>query len=291
MNNRIAFIGVGAIGLPMAKRLLSHGEVTAVDPFPASQEKARGAGLNAIGSVSQLGQVDVAVVMVQNGAQVRSVLIDENLSDHISEDGSIIIMSTIGPKNFTDILADYHGAAPIIDAPVTGGIPGAESGNLKIFVAGDDTAIKSTLPLLEEMGSIVAAGPNCGDGQSFKMVNQLLATSQIVVSAEAIALAESLGLDTTTVIDGISGGSGSSWMFENFGRRMGEDELVDIAAQLQIFFKDGALVSEAAQAVGAFTPVLDGANRALAIAAEQNLGAQDASRVITAYRSQNSQEA
>lgn len=101
--------------------------------------------------------------------------------------------------------------------------------------------------MLETMGNAVISGPNVGDGQSYKIVNQLLATSQLVVAAEAVAFAERLGIDTGKVFDAVRGGS---WMLENYAPRMLDTNTADIAARVDIFLKDAALVGETAERIG-----------------------------------------
>ncbi|WLQ05755.1 NAD(P)-dependent oxidoreductase [Arthrobacter oryzae] len=283
---RITFIGAGAIGLPMAVRAAEAGTVTAVDTSALRLAEARAHGLQTSESLAAASPADIVLVMVATAQQAAAVLNGPQGVYATSGPGAVVVvLSTFGPAAMQKLAAERPAGGPVLlDVPVTGGIPGAVAGTLTLFAAGDAEAVEQIRPVLETMGKIVIAGPNIGDGQSYKIVNQLLATSQLVVAAEALAFAERLGLDTAKVFDAVKGGAGASWMLDNYGPRMLNADTDDIAARVDIFLKDAALVGETAEGVGFDGDMTRATVTVLERAVALGLAARDASAVIDVYR-------
>ncbi|MEQ6896024.1 NAD(P)-dependent oxidoreductase [Microbacterium sp. KR10-403] len=280
----VAFVGVGAIGLPMAEQLHSAGyAVTAVDPFPAAQERARERGMSAVASIVEVPVADVIVVMVATPDQLAT-LVSEALGAGVAAGTTWVIMSTVGPDAVTDAATRLIAAGTrVVDAPVTGGVARARTGELTIFAAGPGDDVATVTPLLSHFGSVRVVGEQLGQGQSIKVVNQHLCAVHIVVAAEALALAAKLGLDPAHVLPLVESGAAGSWMLSDRGPRMLGDTDVEVTSQINIFVKDSGLVADAAQSVGAATPVLDAARSRYLAAAEAGLGTRDDSRVIETY--------
>jgi 3-hydroxyisobutyrate dehydrogenase-like beta-hydroxyacid dehydrogenase len=283
---QIAFIGAGAIGLPMAVRAAAAGNVTAVDTSHARLAEARAQGLKTAESIGEALPADVVLVMVATADQAAAVLDGpDGLYARAGAGSTIVILSTLGPAAFQKLAAERPSAGPILlDVPVTGGVPGAIAGTLTLFAGGDPEEIERIRPILETMGKVVLAGPNAGDGQAYKMVNQLLATSQLVVAAEALGFAEKLGLDTNQVFEAVRGGAGGSWMLEHYGPRILDRNPENISARVDIFLKDCALVDDTAENTGFEGEMTKAARTVLERAVALGLAAQDASSVIEAYR-------
>lgn len=284
-TTRIAFVGAGAIGLPMAQRAAGSGAVTIVDVSEERLALARDRGLGTTTSIADALPADIVLVMVATAAQAKAVLEGENgIYALTGPETTVVFLSTIGPDAVRELAAMRPATGPVLlDVPVTGGIPGAIAGALTLFAGGDEALVERHRTVLESMGTVFNAGTNIGDGQSFKMVNQLLATSQLVVAAEALALAERLDLDTTRVFDAVRGGAGGSWMLENYGPRMLEGNVVDIAARLDIFLKDCILAQDTAGKVQFDGEMIDATRRVLERAVGLGYGAHDASAVAHAY--------
>ncbi|WP_024820743.1 NAD(P)-dependent oxidoreductase [Arthrobacter sp. 31Y] len=282
---KITFVGAGAIGLPMAVRAAAAGTVTVVDTSPERLAEARSHGLHTTDSLSAAPAADVVLVMVATAQQAESVLFGPGgVYETAVPTAVVALLSTIGPAAMEKIASNRPSDGPtLLDIPVTGGIPGAIAGTLTLFSGGDTAAIEQIRPVLESMGNVVLAGPNLADGQAYKIVNQLLATSQLVVAAEALAFAEKLGLDAAKVFEAVKGGAGGSWMLSNYGPRM-LSETKDIAARVDIFLKDAALVGETATAAGYKSEMIDATVAVLEKAVEQGLASEDASAVIDVYR-------
>lgn len=281
----IIFIGAGAIGLPMAIRAAAAGEVTVVDTSDERLSLARQAGLQTASRLADAPAADLAIIMVATAAQLDGVVLgDSGLAARMDSSSVMIVMSTVGPEAVHSLQSKLSKGSPqLIDAPVTGGVSGAAAGTLTIFASGTSNAMEKSRETLESMGRVAQVGNNIGDGQSFKLVNQLLATSQLVVAAEALAFAEALGLDKKSVFEAVKSGAGSSWMLQTYGPRMLEQADQDIAATVGIFLKDSTLVSETASRLSFDGHMLSATQTVLEQAAQLDLINHDASSVIETF--------
>jgi 3-hydroxyisobutyrate dehydrogenase-like beta-hydroxyacid dehydrogenase len=282
-GSAVNFVGIGAIGLPMAARLVGAGHpTTGVDPHPAAIERARAAGVPAVRSLTEAPAADVVVVMVATPAQLAA-LVTEALGAGVAGQ-RWIVMSTVGPESVREQAARLAGAgAVVIDVPVTGGVARARTGELTLFASGPAADIAAARPVLDPLGTVREVGGEVGAGQAIKVVNQHLCSIHIVAAAEALALAAALGLDQRQVLALVEQGAAGSWMLSDRGPRMLQDTDVEVASSIGIFVKDSGLVADAAHAVAARTPLLDVARARYAQAADAGLAARDDSRVIETY--------
>jgi 3-hydroxyisobutyrate dehydrogenase-like beta-hydroxyacid dehydrogenase len=173
--------------------------------------------------------------------------------------------------------------ARVVDAPVTGGVARARTGELVIFAAGAPNDVASATPVLESMGTVSVTGPQLGDGQSIKVVNQHLCSVHIAAAAEALSLARSLGLDPAIVLRLVEKGAAGSWMLSDRGPRMVAGTDVEVTSAINIFVKDSGLVASAGEACGAQLPLLSIAHDRFCRAADAGLGLRDDSRVIETW--------
>jgi len=195
-----------------------------------------------------------------------------------------VVMSTVGPQAMRaqgELL--QRAGARVVDAPVTGGVARARTGDLVIFAAGAPDDVAAAIPVLESMGRVRMTGEHLGDGQSIKVVNQHLCSIHIVAAAEALSLARSLGLDPSTVLPLIKQGAAGSWMLSDRGPRMLGGTDVEVTSTINIFVKDSGLVASAGQACGAQLPLLAVANDRFRRAADAGLGSRDDSRVVETW--------
>jgi 3-hydroxyisobutyrate dehydrogenase len=286
---RLGFVGLGAMGSPMAGRLAEAGFELKV--FDVVAERAR--PLVELGAASAATPKEAAegsealVLMVANAEQANNVLFGEGgVAEALPEGATVVVMSTIGPeavRDLADALADR--GLLTLDAPVSGGVARAERGDLLIMAGGPQDLFEQLRQVLEAMGSSVAhCGPRVGDGQAVKLVNQLLCGVHIAAAAEALAYAEALGLDPRFVFETIRHGAANSFMLEDRGERMLEEEFVPPKSALDIFVKDMGLVSKAAEERG-FEAPLSSAVLAMYLAGrDAGLGAEDDSGVIRVFR-------
>lgn len=283
---RVTFIGIGAIGLPMAEQLAGAGfEVTGVDPFEGQREKAAARGLAAEASPASAADADVVVCMVATPDQLRTAALgDGGVLARMKEGSVLLVMSTVGPGAVQEVAAAAPEGITVLDVPVTGGVARAVTGELRLFASGPAATIEQVRPVLEAMGTTIDCGEVVGQGQSYKAVNQLLCSVHIVAAAEALALAEQLGLEPAKVLDAVSGGAGGSWMLSDRGPRMLEGLDAEVTSTIGIFVKDSTLVKDIAEEVGFEVPVLKAAQARYLAAAEAGWERKDDSQVIQTYR-------
>jgi len=279
---KVTFVGVGAIGLPMALRIQRAGhEVTGVDVSDAVIAYARANRIETVKRFADAPRSEVVVVMVATPEQLAGLV--DGITGSLA--GQLwIVMSTVGPTSVREQGERLHRAgARVVDAPVTGGVTRAKTGELVTFAAGPADDVASATPLLQALGSVHDTGRALGDGQSIKVVNQHLCSVHIVAAAEALSLARSLGLDPATVLGLVEKGAAGSWMLSDRGPRMVAGTDVEVTSAINIFVKDSGLVARAGEACGAALPLLSIAHERFVRAAQAGLGMGDDSQVIRTW--------
>jgi 3-hydroxyisobutyrate dehydrogenase len=248
----VGFLGIGAMGLPMALRMHQDSQhIRAVDLNPAQVKKARSAGLAATTDPADLAGAASLFVIVATGSQLMGLLEGELLGASSTVE-TVVVLSTVGVdvvRHFASQLKKR--GISVVDCPVTGGVSGAIEGTLSLFAAGDPEDISAVRRSLDAVGNVKDCGRKIGDGQAFKMVNQHLAASHLAVAGEALALAKALGLEPAAALQLVGAGAGASWMLNDRGPRMVQDAARrPVQTQLSIFVKDAGLVSAAALSAG-----------------------------------------
>jgi 3-hydroxyisobutyrate dehydrogenase len=283
----VAVLGLGAMGLPMATRLASSLTVHGFDIADARLQLATEAGITAFDSARSAAQgVDAVLLAVRNGEQLRDVLFGDNGIADVLTPGSVVIMtSTVGIDDVTSVagqLAEHD--VQLVDAPLSGGPVRAGTGDLLIVVGAEPAAREKAAPVLDLLASTLSViGDKPGDGQAFKTVNQLLCGVHIAVAAEALALAEALGLNVESTLATLSAGAAGSFMLANRGPRMLEaytEDGAEVLSRLDIFVKDMGIVSKAARSFGLATPVASAAEQVYLLGQAGGLAAADDSAVI-----------
>ena len=286
---RLGFVGLGAMGSPMAKRLVGAGfELKVFDVFDERTRPLVELGAKSTASLEEAAEGTAALVlMVANADQAKGVLFGEGGAAGVLPEGAaVVVMSTIGPeavRELADGLAER--GLQTLDAPVSGGVARAEKGDLLIMAGGPEDLFGELRPVLEAMGSsVVHCGPRVGDGQAVKLVNQLLCGVHIAAAGEALAYAEALGLDPRFVFETIRHGAANSFMLGDRGERMLKEEFVPPKSALDIFVKDMGLVRKAAEERGFETPLASAALGMYLEGHDVGLGAEDDSGVIRVFR-------
>src|ERR671914_1447888 len=285
---RAGFIGLGAMGAPMAKRIVSAGfDLSVFDVRPENADPLVDLGATRAGSPREAaGGAEALVLMVVNAEQAENALFGEDgAAETLSPKSTVVVMSTIGPEAVRGIEGRLAGrGAKLLDAPVSGGVARAERGDLLIMAGGPADLFEKVRSLLAAMGSTVAhCGRSVGDGQSVKLVNQLLCGVHIAAAGEALAYAEALGLDPRAVFQTIRHGAANSFMLEDRGERMLGREFVPAKSALDIFVKDMGLVREAAVEQDFLTPLADAAHRLYERGSSLGLGGEDDSGIIRVF--------
>jgi len=283
----IAFIGLGAMGLPMAKNLSQRGyRVRGYDIREAARDEIAMAGGQAATTIdSAFAGADIAILMVVNAAQADEVLFATDALVRLNPGATIILMATCPPGSVTAIGAKVQAAGfGFVDAPVSGGVVGATAASLTIMASGAAGTIARIRPVLDTLGSkLVVVGTEPGQGATAKAVNQLLCGVHLAVCGEALSLAEKLGLDMAEMLDIVSGSAASSWMVRDRGPRMLQ-ESPPVTSAIDIFVKDLGIVLEAGRDAKAALPFAALAHQLFLSVSGRGLGAVDDSQVIEAYR-------
>jgi 2-hydroxy-3-oxopropionate reductase len=223
-KSTIAFIGLGIMGLPMARNLMQAGFSLRVhNRSPKSVETLVAEGAFAASSPREAATgADAVILMLPNSPDVEAVLNGDHGVLAGARSGSVVIdMSTISPmvtRGIAQTLRE-HGI-DMLDAPVSGGEKGAIAGALTIMVGGDAATFERSMPLLEVMGASVTLVGDSGSGQVAKACNQMIVAGNIQLVAEALTLARNSGVDPQKVRDALLGGFAGSKVLEVHGQRI-----------------------------------------------------------------------
>ena len=216
---KIGFIGLGNMGLPMAKNLVAAGHAVAgFDLAAASLEAAATAGITTAGSAAEAARgAEVIVSMLPAGQHVRAVYTGDGGVIAAAESGALVIdSSTIDVAAAREVSQAAEAAGlEMLDAPVSGGIAGAEAGTLTFMVGGSDQAFARAKPFLEVMGKNVIHAGGPGNGQAAKVCNNMILGISMIALSEAFTLAEALGLGHRKLFEISSKASGSCWAMLN----------------------------------------------------------------------------
>lgn len=286
----IGFVGLGAMGLPMAVNLLQAGyRVQGYDLNPAAMATlAEAGGMTATTAAAAATGADALILMVVNAAQAQAVMFEAGAVSALPEHGMVVLMATCPPGVVAAMAAQVAAAGrQLIDAPVSGGVAGATAGSLTIMAAAPAANLAAIRPMLDVLGGkVVHVGETPGQGAVVKSVNQLLCGVHIAAAAEALALAGKVGIDPAIMLDIVSGSAASSWMLRDRGPRMLQDEPV-VSSAVDIFVKDLGIVMEAGRDAKAALPLAALAHQLFLAASGQGHGKADDSQLIRAYHQMN----
>jgi 3-hydroxyisobutyrate dehydrogenase len=212
IDGPIAFFGLGNMGLPMAKNLLAAGfEVRGFDPSPHAIDAAWSSGIPTATSAAEAADdAEIVITMLPSGDMVLEAY--GPISGAAAQGATVIDCSTIAVRDARTAseMASQAGLLAL-DAPVSGGVVGAEAGTLTFMVGGDAVVLQDVDAVFEAMGSRVVHCGASGAGQAAKMCNNLILASSMIAVSEAFVLAESVGLDTQALFDVVSKSSGQCW--------------------------------------------------------------------------------
>lgn len=257
MKDTIGFIGLGVMGMPMAKNLLKAGyPIRAYDVRHHAVEELKELGATAATSVADCAKgVTTVITMLPNSPDVQAVVLGPGgLAEALSAGAIVIDSSTISPtvtRELSQTLAKKD--ITLLDAPVSGGQKGAIAGSLSIMVGGDASAFDMVKPVLDALGRTITRMGESGMGQVTKLCNQLICAINIQGVCEALALGRAAGIDLYALRTALMGGAANSWMLENLGPQMiADDSSAGFRIDLQL--KDLKLVTDAAYEWGVPLP-------------------------------------
>jgi len=272
---KIGFVGLGNMGAPMAANLARAGhEVTGFDTAGVTVEGVA----QAASAAEAASGAAVVITMLPNGAILRRVA-DEIIP--AMQTGAVFLdCSTVDVESARAVADDARAAGlSALDAPVSGGVGGATAGTLTFMVGGDAAGFGTAKPLFEVMGQkAVHCGPS-GNGQAAKICNNMILGATMIVTCEAFALADKLGLDRQAMFDVVSTSSGYSWSMNAYcpapgiGPKSPADNDYKPGFAAELMLKDLRLAMQAARTADADTPLGEAAMKLYAQFVEQEDGA------------------
>jgi 3-hydroxyisobutyrate dehydrogenase-like beta-hydroxyacid dehydrogenase len=277
VNPRVGIVGVGAMGMGVAKALLARGfPVVARDIVPEREAEAVAAG----GIASQPGDsVDVLVSLVVDAAQTRAVIAEWRMSAPV-----VMMCSTIAPGDAEDIAVTLaRRDVDMLDAPISGGPARARAGTLSMMASGSDAAFARCQPVIDAMATkCFRIGAKPGDGSRMKVVNNMLAAANLAAGCEAMALAARIGLDLKQAADVIGASSGQSWIFDDrMPRALANDYAPRAAAR--VLLKDVGLFVALAKSLDLSAPMAEQAQAIFRDTVDLGLAEEDDAAVLKRY--------
>ena len=261
---KIGFIGLGNMGLPMANNILKAGiEVNAFDLSEKALNQAENLGMSIEqNSESVLEDIDALITMLPNGSSVEKIFLDDDLLEGINKQTLIIESSTISPEISKKVsrMAKNYGIS-MLDAPVSGGVKGAELGNLTFMVGGSEADLEKGSSLFKIMGDKIFYAGESGSGQIAKLCNNMLLAVHMCGTAETLALGVNNGLDPEVLSEIMKNSSGGNWSLEKYNPYPGVTKTAPASEDYSggflntLMLKDLNLVSELALQSESSTPM------------------------------------
>ena len=253
---KIGFIGIGLMGLPMAKNLLKAGY--SLKAFNRSQKKAEALkefGAEIATSIDDVvSNSDVVITMLTDDMAINEVMDSSNFLENLKSNTTVIDMSSVKPTTATKYGNNLKSKnIKYLDAPVSGGTIGAEEASLAIMVGGEQDVFNEALDILKAMGNPTLVGP-VGSGQVSKLANQIIVGLTIGAVAEAITLCEKAGANPNKMIKALSGGWADSKILQTHGKRMIDKDFTP-KGRTSVHLKDMNNILECANSHNTHLPI------------------------------------
>lgn len=280
---RVAFLGLGAMGRPMAGRLVAAGHaVTVWNRTPGRDDELVAAGAVRAATPADAGRdAEAAITMVADPVALERVLFGpDGLGAALRHDATLIDTSTVGPTAIRSA-AERLRPVTVLDAPVMGSVPHAEAGTLQILVGGDAAVLERHREVLAALGSVTHVG-GPGAGATLKLVNNAASISSLVAVGEVLAFAERAGIDPDAVLDGLALGPLASMIERWRARILGTNQRADF--RLALARKDLGLLVDEAATIGIDPTVPRAVARRLEAAEAAGLGDRDLGAVVAHVR-------
>jgi 3-hydroxyisobutyrate dehydrogenase-like beta-hydroxyacid dehydrogenase len=275
--SKVAFLGMGVMGYPMAGHIAAAGHEVTVYNRTAAKSKAWAAqhgGAAALTPAAAAADPDVLSVALGDDGAIPAM-----------KSGAVFIDNSTVSADVARQVNDAAKAMGVhtLDAPVSGGQAGAENGTLTVMVGGDDAVFAAALPLIECFGARVVHMGGAGKGQQAKMVNQICIAGLVQALSEGLSFAMDAGLDTDKLLEAISGGAAQSWQMVNRGETMVKGEF-DFGFAIDWMRKDLRICLEEAKRNGADLPVTEIVAGYYAELSANGFGRNDTSSLIRRLR-------
>jgi 3-hydroxyisobutyrate dehydrogenase len=289
----IGFVGLGNMGGPMTARLLAAGaDVHVHDTAADAVERARARGATPAPDLRAMAdKCPVVVLMLPDSAAVDHVAARLAGDRPPAALRTLVDMSSSEPLRTQALAAGLRTAGvTVVDAPVSGGVAGAEAGTLTVMVGGPDHAVVQVRPLLHALGrNVTHIGP-VGAGHAVKALNNLMSAAHLLASTEALIVAARLGLDPAIVLDVVNTSSGRSGSTEYKFPRFVLPRAFDSGFTAALLNKDIGIAVGLARALGVTTPVADSVQAAWADACRKLAASADHTEIVRPYEEQNQTE-
>ncbi|AUX79380.1 MULTISPECIES: NAD(P)-dependent oxidoreductase [Sinorhizobium] len=280
---RVAFIGLGAMGQPMAQHLISAGfEVLGFDLSQDARQELAKAGGRAAETISDaMKGADYVITMLPNGKIVRGALLTGNACDGLKPGALVIDMSSSAPNDTRELGVELAARGfRLVDAPVSGGVKRAVSGTLTIMAGGVETDIEEAEPFLKAIGSQVFKTGPVGSGHAMKAINNFVSGAGVLAAIEAVVLGRSFGLEPNTIVDILNSSSGKNNATEVKMKQFILSETFGSGFALGLMAKDIRIAADLATTLGLRLEALASTADAWD-AAQKELGpAEDHTRII-----------
>jgi 3-hydroxyisobutyrate dehydrogenase len=284
MTLKAAFIGLGAMGAPMAGHLKSRGLLHAVANRTQSKADAlaRELGVLAPSLADIAAQCDVIALCVTADADVLGTI--DTLAPLLKAGAIVVDHSTVAPATAKQAATRLAAVgAHFLDAPVSGGVEGAKNGKLSVMVGGDAHVLERARPVLEAYALRVTHLGGVGAGQATKAVNQVLVAGIAQAVCEGLALGEALGLEAERLLPTLGAGAAGNWFLEKRGATMLRNEF-SVGFKLALLHKDLGIVRGIAESVGTDRTVIEKSLADYAELMSQGYGDDDISALIRLKR-------
>lgn len=248
-SSSVAFIGLGAMGKPMATRLVQAGvPLRAFDVSVAAREALSTVGAEVAETAEQaVSGADIVVLMLPNSDVVENVL--AQIQPNLPSGALLVDMSSSEPLRTQELADKLAPEVNLIDAPVSGGVNGARTGKLTIMVGGEQEQIDRARPLLDHLGTLRVAG-GIGAGHAIKALNNLLSATHLWVTSEAVHAGARFGLDPKAMLEIFNGSSGRSGSTDNKWPNFVLPGRYDSGFSLGLMLKDMRIATQLARSVG-----------------------------------------
>jgi len=290
VGSRLGMVGLGAMGLPMARNLVAGGfELHAYVRRPAAADALVSFGGRAARDAREAASgAALLLLTVVDASQAEQVLFADGALLALPEGGIVMLSATCPPAAVRSLAGRVLAAGRrFLDAPVSGGTAGAAAGTLTVMAAAPPDTFDDAMPVLRAVGGrIFHVGTEPGQGAAVKTVNQLLCGVHLAAAAEALSLTQQMGVDGEVALEILAGSAASSWMLRDRGPRMLQQQ-PEVTSAVDIFVKDLGIVMQAGRDGRTALPLAAAAHQLFLATSGRGEGHLDDSQVLRTYRIMN----
>ncbi|CDF82875.1 putative 3-hydroxyisobutyrate dehydrogenase [Pseudomonas knackmussii B13] len=285
----IAFAGLGLMGVPMSRRLLAAGyPLTVWNRSAAKRELLAREGARAVGSPAELcADAEIVMLCLADTAAVREVVFGPGGIVEGAKPGQLLVdFSSLEPAATREMAAELEARTGMrwVDAPVSGGTPGAEAGSLAIMAGGRVEDIERIRPVLAHLGQRLTRMGEVGAGQVTKVCNQMIVACNALVIAEVVALAESAGVDASLIAPALAGGFADSKPLQILAPQMAESRYEPVKWHVRTLLKDLDTAVKLSREQGSATPMSGLAAQLMRLHGSQGHLEHDPATLVEQYR-------